>query len=42
MAFVALLLAVVDIALVIRLVFFVRKARKKERYTEPLPVREGK
>lgn len=38
---VALILAILDIVLVIVLIRFIRKARKQERYTEPLPVREG-
>lgn len=38
---VALILAILDIVLVIILIRFVRKTRGQERYTEPLPVREG-
>ena len=33
--------AILDIVLVIILIRFVRKTRGQERYTEPLPVREG-
>ena len=41
LVFVALLLAILDIILVIVLIRFVRKVRRQERYTEPLPMREG-
>lgn len=39
--FVALVLAVFDIVLVIMLVRFVKKAKKQEIYTEPLPQENG-
>ncbi len=38
LVFVPLLLALLEIVFVIRLIFFARKARNRDEYTEPLPI----